>query len=359
MRRVNVQGHTLKTLILLTVCLAAPPAAAQWITHPTPGIPRAADGKPNMEAPAPWTADGKPDLTGTWRLEPAPNVDVNKLVRDAGIQAWARERQVKYQHELGRDDPGVSCLPFGNRATLTYGFGGKFIQTQNLIVVLFEDLSYRQIFLDGRELPRDPSPSWMGYSVGRWDGDTLVVTSHGFKDRAPLDFDGHPHTEALRITERFRRRNFGHMDVQVTLEDPKTLERPVTLPMAAQFIADTELLEYVCQENEKSRQRMIGTLDDDKKLAVQVPAATLAGYTGDYRIETLDGRPRILRVYVTDGVLLMDVERGPSQMKTVPVSQTKFMAQGVAVEFFPRPDGSVSDVVVSIVEGDLKGLRVK
>ena len=355
-----MQGRMLKTLLALTVCLTpSASASAQWIKHPTPGIPRTADGKPNLEAPAPRTGDGKPDLTGTWRLEPAPNVDVNKLIRAAGIQAWARERQVKFEHELGRDDPSVSCLPFGNRATLTYGFGGKFIQTPSLIVILFEDLSYRQIFLDGRELPRDPSPSWMGYSVGRWDGDTLVVTSHGFKDRAPLDSAGHPHTEALRITERFRRRDFGHMDVQVTLDDPKTLEKPVTLPMAAQLVADTELLEYVCQENEKSRQRMIGTLDDDKKLAVPVPAATLAGYVGDYRIDTLDGRPRILRVYVTDGMLLMDVERGPSQMKTVPVSQTKFMAQGVAVEFFPGPDGSVSDVVVSIVEGDLKGVRVK
>ena len=128
----------------------------------------------------------------------------------------------------------------------------------------------------------------MGYSVGRWEGDTLVVTSTGYNDRSLLDFEGHPHTEALRITERFRRRDFGHMDVQVTLDDANTLTRPVTLPMKAEFVADTELLEYVCQENERSRQRLVGTANDDKKLQVNVAVEVLAKYAGAYRLEMPD-----------------------------------------------------------------------
>jgi hypothetical protein len=337
--------------------LAAGPAAAQWIKHPTPGMPRTADGRPNLTAPAPRAVDGKSDLTGTWRLEPVG--DIQKMIRDAGIQAWARTRQQKYEHELGRDDPSVHCLPFGPRASLTYGFGAKFIHTPGVIVVLFEDLTYRQIFLDGRPLPVDPNPSWMGYSIGRWEGDTLVVTSIGYNDRSLLDFEGHPHTESLRITERYRRQDYGHMEVQVTLEDAGTLSKPVTLPMKAEFVADTELLEYVCQENERSRQRMIGTADDDKKLQVTVEASVLAKYAGAYRMQMPDGPPRILTVYVKDGQLMMDVESGPTGMKTIPVSQTKFMTQGVAVEFFPKADGTVTDLVVTIVEGDLKGVRVK
>jgi hypothetical protein len=351
--------QSLICLVFLTATATASPAAAQWIKHPTPGVPRTADGKPDLAASAPRAADGKPDLTGMWRLEVKPGTDPIKAFRAGEFQPWARARQEKYEYELGRDDPAVHCLPFGPRASLTYGFAGKFIQTPAVLVVLFEDLTYRQIFLDGRQLPPDPNPTWMGYSVGRWESDTLVVDSIGYNDRSLLDFEGHPHTEALRITERFRRRDFGHMDVEVAVEDPKTLAKRVGVSMEAVFVPDTELLEYVCQENERSRQRMIGTADDDKKLAVAVAPEVLARYAGAYRVEMPEGPARILTVYVQDGQLLMDIERGITGMKTIPVSQTRFMTQGVAVEFFPRPDGSVSELVVTIVEGNLKGVRLE
>lgn len=346
-------------LLVLLIALASASLRAQWIKYPTPAVPRTSSGAPNLAAPAPKTGNGLPDLTGTWRLEPKPGVDLKKSIRAAGVQPWAQAQLDRYEYELGRDDPAVHCLPMGPRASQSYGFAGKFIQTAGLLAILMEDLTYRQIFLDGRPLPVDPNPTWMGYSVGRWEGNTLVVTSIGFNDRSLMDLVGYPHTEALRVTERFTRRDFGHMDVDVTLEDPKTLDEPVTLPMEAEFVADTELLEYVCQENERSRQRLVGTADDDKKNAVAVPAATLARYAGDYRLQIPDGPPRILTVYIRNGQLLMDLERGPTEMATVPVSQTRFMAQGVSVEFRPAADGTVSELTVSVVEGNLTGVRVK
>ena len=336
------------------VCLAGAPAFAQWIQHPTPGLPRTADGKPNLTAPAPRAADGKPDLSGLWRLDTDANV--TRLIQDAGVQGWATARREKYRHELGRDDPGVHCLPFGPRASMNYGFAAKIIQTPGLMVILYEDLTYRQIFLDGRQLPVDPNPSWMGYSIGRWDGDALVVTTAGYNDRSLLDFDGHPHSEALRVTERFRRRDFGHIDVQLTLEDPKVIGKPVTIPMHATIVPDTELLEYVCQENERSRQRLVGTLDDDRKYKVPVAAAVLARYAGTYSVPTPEG-PRRVRVVAGDGELTLEVQGG-STITAIPVSETRFMAEGVGIEFFPGPGGVVSDIVVTIVEGDLKGTRV-
>ena len=150
--------------LTLIVSLVSTPLAAQWLKHPTPNVPRQADGKPNLSAPVPRTADGKPDLSG-------------------------------------------------------------FVHTRDLIAILYEDLSYRQIFLDGRQLPKDPNPSFMAYSVGHWEGDTLVVQTIGFNDRTWLDFGGHPHSEALKVTERFRRRDFGHIDLQETFEDPKVSSR--------------------------------------------------------------------------------------------------------------------------------------
>lgn len=344
---------------LLSFALAPLPANAQWIKHPTPGIPRAGDGSPNLAAPAPKLPDGKPDLSGSWRLQPKQGVDLKKAIRAAGVQPWAEARYERYEFELGRDDPGVHCLPLGPRATQSYGFAGKFVHTPGLLVVLLEDLTYRQIFLDGRDLPADPNPNWMGYSVGRWDGNALVVSSIGFNERSLMDLLGYPHTESLRITERFTRRDFGHMDVEVTLDDPKTLNRPVNLLFEAEFVADTELLEYVCQENERSRTRLIGTADDDKKNAVAVPAATLSRYAGEYRLQMPEGPPSKLTVYIRDGQLMMDVERGPTEMVAIPVSQTRFMSQGVSVEFHPAADGSVPELTVSIVEGNLKGVRLK
>jgi hypothetical protein len=212
--------------------------------------------------------------------------------------------------------------------------------------------------MDGRELPKDPNPTWLGYSVGRWDGDTLVVTTIGFTERSPLDFEGYPHTEALRVTERFRRTDFGHMKVEVTLEDSAIIARPVTVPIDAEFVADTELLEYVCQENERSRQRLVGTMDDDRKLRVAVAREVLTRYAGRYRVTGPDGVPVVMTVTPGDGELTIDVEN-QGTLTGIPVSQSRFLAQGVAIEFFGATDAPASEVVVTIVEGDLKGVRVQ
>ena len=346
------------TFSVLLSLLWAGTASAQWIDYKTPGLPRTADGKPNLAAPRPTLADGKPDLTGLWRLEPKSNPGA--LIVAAGPQPWIVDAAKKYEHELGRDDTGVHCLPSGPRALHSEAFA-KFVQTPSLMMVLYEGMDFRQIFLDGRPLPGDLNPSWLGYSVGRWEGNTLVVTTTGYNDRTLLDGEGHKHSESLRVTERFTRRDFGHMDVEVTFEDPKAYAKPIVIPVEATLVPDTELIEYVCNENERSRPHLIGTADDDRKLQVKVDAAVLARYTGVYRFPPFFPGDKPIHITVTpkDGVLALEIERGPT-ITALPTSPTKFLAQGVALEFMaPDAKGIVNEVVVTIVEGDFKGTRVK
>ena len=190
------------------------PLVAQWLEHPTPGIPRTADGKPNLTAPAPRTTDGKPDLTGLWNM----GSDVADL-KAGEVQPWVQALVQQRAEDFSKDDPRYLCLPEGPTYS-TRGGIHRILQTPAMIVILNEDLTYRQIFMDGRALETAPNPSWMGYSVGHWDGDTLVVESSGFNDRTWLDSRGYPHTEALRMTERYRRASFGRLDIEVTFQDP-------------------------------------------------------------------------------------------------------------------------------------------
>src|SRR5579862_8755971 len=193
---------------------------AQWLNFRTPGIPRTADGKLDRTAPAPRTADGKPDLSGLWLPEANPyGLDVIQDLKEEGIFKPAAEALfLKHVQDLRRDDPQSHCLPGG--PSLVFGTGGgmyRIIQSPTVVGLLYErgDL-HRQIFMDGRELPKDPNPTWLGYSVGHWEGDTLVVETVGFNDLTWLDRAGHPHSEDLRVTERFRRVDFGHIQFQVT-----------------------------------------------------------------------------------------------------------------------------------------------
>ena len=165
----------------------------------------------------------------------------------------------------------------------------RIVQTPTVIAMIYEDLISRQIFMDGRPLPKDPNPSFMGYSIGRWDGDTLVVESVGFNDRTWLDFGGHPHTEALKITERIKRTSFGRLDIQVQLDDRALYTRPISVPVHAEFIADTEMLEYVCNENQKDVEHLVGKASDEKKLAVKVAPAILSRYVGRYCVRQPGG----------------------------------------------------------------------
>ena len=246
--------------VALTVATAST-AAAQWLSLPLAGTPRTADGKPNLNAAAPKAADGKPDLSGIWKADSAKwNDNLLPEGTDAPMLPWAAEL---YKHRVathGYDRPMTFCMPHGVPDNMTVGgLPFKIIQTPNVTVVLYEEFHlYRQIHTDGRPLPVDPDPAWYGYSIGRWEGDTFVVQTAGFKgvvgdnsrEGSWLDNNGHPHTDALQISERFRRTSFGHMEMQVTVNDPKAYTRPWTSDtLRFTLQADTELLEHLCENN--------------------------------------------------------------------------------------------------------------
>jgi hypothetical protein len=260
--------------IVVALMAAGVPAEAQWLKHPTPGVPRTADGKPNLSAPAPRTRDGKPDLGGIWQLEPRPCgpegcgdyapaaefVDFGaKLQGGLPYQPWAAALVKERTAQLGKDDPVGLCRPGGALRFLTFPPFRKFIQLPGLFLILSErDVTYRQIFTDGRQLPDDPSPTWNGYSVGDWEGDTLVVRTNGLRDGTWLDRNGSPMTDAARVTERFRRVNYGRLEVAVTVDDPKAYTRPWTVTLNQRIVLDTELLDYHCLDNEKDARHLVG-----------------------------------------------------------------------------------------------------
>lgn len=257
-------------------------ASAQWLNYPTPGTPRTKGGKPNLSAPAPRAANGKPDLSGVWQVDPAPgelerkigdvgtfavpgddprefspyffNILADFKPEDAPMRPAAAEVFMKNAKTYGREHPYSRCLPMGVPSTELIAVPFKMIQTPGIVVMLNElDFTYRQIYTDGRPLPVDPQPSWLGYSIGRWEGDTLVVTTAGFNDKGWLDAFGHTHSEALRVEERFRRRDFGHMELQITIDDAKTFTKPFTIKVSQLLIPDSDVIETVCAENERDR----------------------------------------------------------------------------------------------------------
>ena len=237
------------------------PLSAQWLNYPTPGIPRLPDGKPNLAAPAPKTADGKPDLSGVWMTHPGYTGNIAKDLKpgEVSFQPWA---ETLYKHRVAtnsKEDPQGRCVLSGVPRENVVPYPFKILNTNGPIVILYEALhSYRQIFVDGRPLPKDPNPSWMGYSVGHWDGDTLVVESAGFVDNNWLDNSGHPGTEALHLTERFRRTGPATMSYEVTVDDPRAYTQPWKQSRVFRLQSGIELMEYVCLENEKDRSHLLG-----------------------------------------------------------------------------------------------------
>jgi len=329
-----------RSLFLLVIALAmATPAAAQWLKLPTPGIPRLADGKPNLAAPAPRTADGKPDFSGLWENQGGDRL-YNNIAADlqsGDVAPWADALYRQRRLEFGKDSMETLCLPLGPAYLTTRYREQRIVQTPTLIVFAFDDMMHREIFMDGRALEQDPNPTWMGYSVGRWEGDTLVVESNGYSDRSWLDFDGHPHTEELRITERYTRRDFGHIDVHVTMVDPKAYFKPITFSMPMQYRADTELLEFIC-DNNKSRERISKTPAGQ---AVDVPVATLARYVGAYDIVDASNRKTVATVTLSGSALLLDYG-GKGAEVLIPLSSTKFSWSGTIVDFSTPAGGAVS-----------------
>jgi hypothetical protein len=227
------------------------PLAAQWLNYKTPGIPRTADGKPNLSAPAPKMPDGTPDLSGVWEhlnsRTTAYYLDGIDIPWQPAAKALFQERTVNNQLE----NPESRCLPRGVPKADAFDIH-KIVQMPGLVVILYEyQTTFRQIFLDGRELPKDPNPTWMGYSVGHWEGDTLVSESNGFNGKAWLSGQGNPITDALHVTERMHRRDFGHMDIQITIDDPKAYTKPWTVKVNQAIKLDTDLLDFMCADNEK------------------------------------------------------------------------------------------------------------
>src|SRR5580658_11080937 len=250
---------------ILSIWLASSAlASAQWLNYPTAGIPHTQDGKPDMSAPAPKTSDGKPDLSGIWEAEDQTYFrDLADGLKpdDVVLTPWAQAIQKQREERDHVDDPLGQCLPHGVPRVNTNGmFPFKIIQTLTLTVILYEQLGlFRQIFMDGRKLGSDPNPSWLGYSTGKWDGDTLVVDTSGFNDKTWLDtFKGRPASEMLHVQERFRRTSFGNMEVRATINDPKAFTKPwTTTTQKMHLLLDTEILEFSCNENEKDIQHQV------------------------------------------------------------------------------------------------------
>jgi len=337
--------------LFLIVAAVATTAAAQWLNYPTPGIPRTADGKPNLTAPAPRTTDGKPDLTGLW----TGFGGVSDLKLDEA-QAWVRALVQQHTNNFGKDNPRYLCLPEGPTAANAAENMRRILQTPAMIAILNNDLTYRQIFMDGRALETDPSPSWMGYSVGRWDGDTLVVDSAGFNDRTWLD-RGYPHTEALRMTERYRRVDFGHLEIETTLQDPPAYSAPWTFHVVARLAPDTEMVDLRCDPADTGRQHWTGTMSDAQKAAVKLAPEIVARYVGTYR-GIWAGRPRLVEITLSGDTLFIAVEGGAPQ-PLVPHSETNFSGSELGYKFIRDEHGFATDLIESHVSGDYKLRRQK
>lgn len=303
---------------------------SQWVHYPTAGVPKKADGTSDLAAPAPRLADGKPDFSGIWhtaRINPCTpdvtrfipcgaEIGGSPLARNFGVdlpgglpyQPWAAALVKQRTAAQSVDDPHVRCLPDSPPRTWVMPHLTKAVHTPKLLVLLYEvNAMYRQIFIDDRPLPEDPTPSWTGYSTARWEGDTLVVQTAGFRNDLWADMNGSPLSDAARLTERIRRPNYGTLELQVTVDDPKVYTKPWTVNMTQKLELDTELMDEICLENEKSYERM--------KSVRPLPQTGLSGrwsadggavfvlrQAGDTVTGEIQGRPGEPVVRIVDGV---------------------------------------------------------
>jgi len=261
-------------LFILVLC-SATSVSTQWLNYPTPGVPRTRDGKPDFSGRVP-RSGGRPDLSGVWENDGfgtgvseglneagpprTPFFDLSFGMKDAPpYQPWALEVARQRKADFGKDNPDARCLPLGPLQMMAHPLPKKILQQPGLLVILHErNMEFRQIFTDSRRLPKDPQPSWYGYSTGTWNGDTLVVETIGLRDGLWADFNGSPLTDRARVTERFKRPSFGRLEVEVTVDDPKAHTRPWTVTVSQHLMPDADLLEYSCLENEKDVPRLVG-----------------------------------------------------------------------------------------------------
>jgi hypothetical protein len=245
------------TLLLAGACLSQ----AQWPNVKTPGAPRTADGKVDLNGPVPKTADGKPDISGMWNPTGGyiGNIARDLKPEELGMQPWAAELYQQRRDTVSKDDPTGWCVPGGVPRSNVVPYPFRIYTLPGVTLILYEAVqSFRQIFSDGRPLPKDPNPAWMGYSVGRWEGEAFVVETSGFNDNVWLDNNGHPGTESMKVTERIRRKDYGHLEMEVTVDDAKTYKKPWTVKLPFVLMPDAELIEYICSENNKDLQHLVG-----------------------------------------------------------------------------------------------------
>jgi len=349
-------------LAALVLILGSGSAGAQWLDWPTPGIPRLPDGTPSLTAPPPRGTGGTPDLTGVWEGRnvvgrPAP----------ADLQPWVLELAGRFQQAYYKARPYYQCRPSGPEAE-RYGGWRRILQTPAATAILHDDLTYRVIHTDGRTLEAEPAPNWSGYSVGRWEGDTLVVESFGFNEKTWTSRYGITHTDQLRVTERYRRPDFGHLQVEVTYTDPGAYTRPWGFSADFALAADTEMLEEVC---EKSSEEWSATLSDIASAAVTVPPDVLEKYVGVYS-GIYGGRPRTFEITLSGGQLIATiageaVEGGlgatgldqGAPRTLVPQSQTVFEGLGLGFRFVVGETGAADELVVIHISGPYTYRRVR
>ena len=261
-------------------CALSIPLSAQWPIHLTPDVPRLADGSVDLNAPPPRLANGKPDLSGIWdsRVPPAGRlgapplpsigeapplatfVDIGRNVQGGlPFTPWAAELRKARMAKFSRDNPDAHCLPLGFMQLHTHSQPRQIVQTKDVMVIVYEaNYGLRRIHTNGRPLPNaDAQPFWDGYSVGAWEGDELVVRSRGFRDEGWLDVNGSPFTNGLQLTERFRRVNYGRIEIDVTVDDPKAYTKPFTVRVNWRLLPGDDLIEFICNENEQSSKHLI------------------------------------------------------------------------------------------------------
>ncbi len=319
-------NRPLSALVLLAFSsLLAAPLSAQWLGLETPGIPRTANGAPDLFAPLPRTADGRSELTGLWRAAEVTG-DLND---DSKVQPWARENMATHERNYYRDGPQMQCMP-GGPAFITGGPSGggslrQIVQSPTVIAMIYGDLTSRQVFTDGRELEDDPLPIWMGYSVGRWEGDTLVVESNGYNDKTWMHAWGLEHTEKLRVTERYRRVDFGHMEVDITFDDPDTFDEPLHTIVTMVLAADDVILEIVCNEaTEGGVKHWTGDkVADARSSAVDLASDILARYVGSYEGIWLEYLTTVV-VTLEDGTLFLS-RNAEAREELIPQSENSFI----------------------------------
>ncbi len=348
-------------LAALALILGSTPSSAQWLDRPWQGIPRTADGAPDLTAPTPRGPDGKPDLTGIWDGDP-PLARLDPRI----VQPWVMELALQRQQEYYRTRPYYQCLPSGPEAEQSAEWK-RFVQTPTMLVILDDDLSYRVVHMDGRELEANPVPSWTGYSVGRWEGDTLVVESNGYNEQTWMSRRGVSHSEQLHITERYRRTDFGHLELEVTVDDPGAFTEPWGYSVEFELAADTEMLEAICDRS--SNEWSGGTLSDRADRALELPDETLERYVGSYT-GVYGGGERTFDVVLTDGQLIATITRGYTSSGLgaagpgegaprvlVPQSETLFDGLGLGFQFIVNDEGVVNELIVTHISGNYTYVR--